>query len=156
MLSGQSIGAQADLAIGMTTPEELTQKAQETIEPAKTLIEGTTANMNAGLSPSGGELALGAIGEAQAVANENPVVLHLGYDQSLLGTGDEKPKGKKLKGHALGGYADEPSIFGEAGGEWAIPEKKTERSRILLRRAAAGSGFTPEEIYPKSGRKKPQ
>ena len=154
MLSGQSIGAQADLAIGMTTPEELTQKAQETIEPAKTLIEGTTANMNAGLSPSGGELALGAIGEAQAVANENPVVLHLGYDQSLLGAGDEKPKGKKLKGHALGGYADEPSIFGEAGGEWAIPEKKTERSRILLRRAAAGSGFTPEEIYPEKREEK--
>lgn len=144
LLSGQSIGAQADLAIGVTTPEELTQKAQETVEPAKTLIEETTAEMHADLSPSGSELALGAIGEAQAEANANPITLHVVYDRGKLGGDDDKPKKK----YASGGFSDVPAIFGEAGGEWAIPERKTERSRVLLRQAAAGSGFAPEEIYP--------
>lgn len=57
-------------------------------------------------------------------------------------------KTSKKKAYATGGYSDVPAIFGEDGGEWAIPQERTANTRMLLRRAAAGSGFSPEEIYP--------
>jgi hypothetical protein len=34
-------------------------------------------------------------------------------------------------GHADGGYANKPSIFGEAGGEWAVPTYEPQRSNFL-------------------------
>lgn len=47
---------------------------------------------------------------------------------------------------AEGGRADEASIFGEAGPEWAIPEAHTSRTAELLRQAAQASGFTWPEL----------
>lgn len=47
---------------------------------------------------------------------------------------------------AEGGRADEASIFGEAGPEWAIPEEHTARTADLLRSAAEASGFTWPEL----------
>ena len=43
--------------------------------------------------------------------------------------------------YALGGRADSPSIFGEAGPEWAIPERHDGRTAALLKAAAQASGF---------------
>lgn len=53
--------------------------------------------------------------------------------------------------YADGGRADRPSIFGEAGAEWAIPERHTERTAALLRAAASASGFTWDELLAARG-----
>ena len=47
---------------------------------------------------------------------------------------------------AEGGRAEQPSIFGEAGPEWAIPEEHTEHTRQLLAKAAEASGFSLLEL----------
>ena len=53
---------------------------------------------------------------------------------------------------ALGGRATEPSIFGEAGPEWAIPEEYSQRTAYLLDVARKASGFTwPELIFRTGG-----
>ena len=48
-------------------------------------------------------------------------------------------RGRQL--FAEGGRATTPSIFGEAGPEWAIPEEHSQRTADLLMAAAAASGF---------------
>ena len=53
--------------------------------------------------------------------------------------------------HAEGGRAVVPSIFGEAGPEWAIPEEHTDRTAALLNAARAASGFTWGEIINRFG-----
>ena len=53
--------------------------------------------------------------------------------------------------YAEGGRADTPSIFGEAGAEWAIPEEHTARTAALLDAARAASGFTWPELLSMSG-----
>lgn len=52
---------------------------------------------------------------------------------------------------ADGGRADEPSIFGEDGAEWAIPEEHSDRTARLLDAARAASGFTWAEILSRYG-----
>ena len=52
---------------------------------------------------------------------------------------------------ADGGRADEPSIFGEDGAEWAIPEEHSARTAALLAQAAAASGFTWPELIDRNG-----
>lgn len=53
--------------------------------------------------------------------------------------------------YAEGGRADEASIFGEAGPEWAIPEEHSERTAALLNAAANASGFTWPELLARNG-----
>ncbi len=53
--------------------------------------------------------------------------------------------------YADGGRADEPSIFGEAGPEWAIPEEHSERTAYLLNSARQASGFTWPELLTRNG-----
>ncbi len=53
--------------------------------------------------------------------------------------------------YASGGRADEPSIFGEAGAEWAIPEEHSQRTADLLEAAASASGFTWPELLALNG-----
>jgi TP901 family phage tail tape measure protein len=60
-------------------------------------------------------------------------------------------KGYYGKGFADGGRATEPSIFGEAGAEWAIPEEHTPRTADLLASAARASGFTFGELIARTG-----
>ena len=103
-----------------------------------TLMDGSRAALTAGQD------------FACFLRKEEAVTVRVSYDE-VLGAPEKRnteTSGTKLKKHALGGYSDQPAIFGEAGGEWAIPERKTERTRALLRQAAAGSGFTPNEVYP--------
>ena len=58
------------------------------------------------------------------------------------------PRGRYF---AEGGRADEPSIFGEAGPEWAIPEEHSERTATLLNLARQASGFTWDELLSRNG-----
>lgn len=57
----------------------------------------------------------------------------------------------QLGGFAEGGRADIPSIFGEAGPEWAIPEEHTNRTAELLNEAREASGFTWPELISRFG-----
>ena len=52
---------------------------------------------------------------------------------------------------AEGGRAVEPSVFGEAGAEWAIPEKHNQRTAELLNAAREASGFTWGELLERNG-----
>ncbi len=58
-------------------------------------------------------------------------------------------RGRKM--FASGGRADEASIFGEAGPEWAIPEEHSERTAALLNAAREASGFTWPELLARNG-----
>lgn len=61
-------------------------------------------------------------------------------------------KGQNMAAYAEGGRATEASIFGEAGAEWAIPERHDKRTLDLLSRAAAASGFSPAEVAGNMGK----
>ena len=52
---------------------------------------------------------------------------------------------------AEGGRADQASIFGEAGPEWAIPEAHSQRTAELLNAAREASGFTWPELVRRNG-----
>ena len=56
-----------------------------------------------------------------------------------------------IKNFAEGGRADTPSIFGEAGPEWAIPEEHSQRTADLLNAAREASGFTWGELLQRNG-----
>lgn len=56
-----------------------------------------------------------------------------------------------LTGFAEGGRADTPSIFGEAGAEWAIPEEHSDRTAALLDAARKASGFTYGDLISRYG-----
>ena len=52
---------------------------------------------------------------------------------------------------AHGGRATEPSTFGEAGPEWAIPEEHSERTAQLLNAAREASGFSWPDLLERYG-----
>lgn len=56
-----------------------------------------------------------------------------------------------MDGFAEGGRADQASIFGEAGPEWAIPEEHSARTAQLLDMAREASGFTWNELLSRNG-----
>lgn len=53
--------------------------------------------------------------------------------------------------YAEGGRATEASVFGEAGPEWAIPEKHDDRTAELLNAAREASGFTWGDLIDRNG-----
>ncbi len=67
------------------------------------------------------------------------------------GGGGIGPNISKNMLYASGGRADEPSIFGEAGAEWAIPEEHSQRTADLLEATASASGFTWPELLALNG-----
>lgn len=101
------------------------------------------------------------VNQAQAELDKNPVKLHVnmvpgksysisydGYSYRGAGSGAQSGTVKNTVSRQLnklfyaeGGRADTASIFGEAGPEWAIPEKHTARTASLLEAAAKASGF---------------
>jgi hypothetical protein len=94
-----------------------------------------------------------AVKDAQAVANANPIRLHivLGHSAGVSSGTLNSLFGNRLTmgnttAYAEGGRADGPSVFGEAGAEWAIPEQHSARTAELLRAAANASGFTWAEL----------
>lgn len=73
-----------------------------------------------------------------------------GFSQASVSTGGGGSTAKSGSGRssilsrlgfAEGGRATQPSIFGEAGPEWAIPEEHSARTLSLLKAAARASGF---------------
>lgn len=76
-----------------------------------------------------------------ALGNENELKNSFGWRNRLYTT----PM------FADGGRANEPSIFGEDGAEWAIPEEHSDRTARLLDAARAASGFTWAEILSRYG-----
>ena len=143
-MGGNLISENGSLALNIGMPDDAEEKTTEYLGKVSSVIEQSDMQVNANL-PEGSEKANSFMTDVQSAFDSGNVVLNVVL--SAIG-GKRNTDGKKLTKYAEGGYADEPSIFGEDGGEWAIPEEKTEHSRILLRRAAAGSGFAPEEIYP--------
>lgn len=102
------------------------------------------------------------IDDAQDVLNDNPGVWYVnpvirGYSGQGGGTGGLSGGGgvgKEISTNMLyaeGGRATEPSIFGEAGAEWAIPEEHSERTAALLDAAREASGFTWPELIDRNG-----
>ncbi len=101
------------------------------------------------------------VSQAQAELDKNPVKLHVnmvpgksysinydGYSYRGAGSGTQSGTVKNAVSRQLnnlfyaeGGRADTASIFGEAGPEWAIPERHTRRTASLLEAAAKASGF---------------
>ena len=75
------------------------------------------------------------------LGNENELINSFGWRNRLYTT----------RMFANGGRADEPSIFGEDGAEWAIPEEHSDRTARLLDAARAASGFTWAEILSRYG-----
>ena len=88
------------------------------------------------------------ISAAQGYANGNSVYVNVAT-RSLGGGTSTKLPGLSL--FAEGGRATVPSIFGDAGAEWAIPEAHTRRTAELLNAARAASGFSWGEIMAASG-----
>ena len=157
-LGGKAIGQEGDLAVGRAPQkEETTKQAEAYVGFFSSVLQESDVQLPVGL-PDAGESAQGFRDGVQRMFDAAPAVMRVVLSASGGEEEPEKPVFKKYassgyateiyKKYALGGYADRPAIFGEDGGEWAIPQQKTERSRILLRQAAAGSGFAPEEIYP--------
>ena len=97
------------------------------------------------------------VDNAQAYLNNNPG--HWNVNTNWTGLGDttthESSSGGTNGGFggkfADGGRATEPSIFGEAGAEWAIPEEHSERTAALLDAAREASGFTWPELIDRNG-----
>lgn len=89
------------------------------------------------------------VSQAQAELDKRPLKIKVDmvYGQTIsggtnFGTGGGAPGSVRTKTHfADGGRADTASIFGEAGPEWAIPERHTRRTASLLEAAAKASGF---------------
>lgn len=89
------------------------------------------------------------VSQAQATLDKNPLKIKVDmvYGQTISGGSTSSagaPGSVKYKAFgtfADGGRADTASIFGEAGPEWAIPEKHTARTASLLEAAAKASGF---------------
>ena len=64
---------------------------------------------------------------------------------------DDDGDNSDKKENANGGRAVTAEIFGEAGPEWAIPEKHTKRTADLLNAARKASGFTWPELLAETG-----
>lgn len=116
---------------------------------------------------SQGELAAKAeVQSIQEQFDENPIEarVHFVIQNSGLGgaiaaifggKGDDASGGSDiwsaLRGYASGGRAAVPSLFGEEGAEWAIPEKHDARTLDLLLAAAYSSGFSLYDLARRAG-----
>lgn len=106
-------------------------------EPLTTTVEvdGDTSKLQEKISSASGQ---------NVVVNLTPV-----WTGGSIGGSGRLMFTNKL--YAEGGRADEPSIFGEDGAEWAIPEEHSDRTARLLDAARAASGFTWAEILSRYG-----
>lgn len=126
-----------------------TTELQATIDGAdgQTLMEyvdGDATNLSLRITDQDGQTLMEIVdGDTTAIANainafQGRVVTVTVRANNLLGS--------SVKGFATGGRADEPSIFGEAGAEWAIPERHDENTAQLLNAAREASGFSWAEL----------
>ena len=112
--------------------------------------DGTPITVNVGGDTSGLESAIAAQdGKSITVAVYGTYMGTSGGPKSS--GGGYKSSSVTYEAYAEGGRADEPSIFGEAGPEWAIPEEHSERTATLLNLARQASGFTWGELLSRNG-----
>ena len=152
-MNGRRVGTEAELAVLAPEHGEAGEQARVFADGYQSALDN--AQVELGVETPGYEDGYQAgadivSGFNQGVTDNKPIDLHAYLAGGIRGSTVDRRT--TTRAYADGGYADTPSIFGEAGGEWAIPQEKTENSRRLLRRAAAGSGFSPEEIYPEKNR----
>ena len=128
-------------------------------------VDGDTTNLEATIDGADGQTLMEYVsGDAsdldmKIMAEDGLTLLeHVHGDASHLASVISKYDGKTITVHihgvkdfAEGGRATEASIFGEAGPEWAIPEKHTERTASLLNAAREASGFTWDELIDRYG-----
>ena len=104
-------------------------------------LQEAFTSVNMGVETTGAEsAAANAQQQMQQYADSHPVYYPVTVNSSG-GVGNTK-----AKGYAEGGRADEPSIFGEAGAEWAIPEENSANTRSLMIQAAQASGISLSEL----------
>lgn len=147
------IGANAvDEAAGEQTitaeivPAGQGEAAQGAADEAQGVLDANGLNMDVDL-PNGGNEAASFRGAAQSFLSANPGSWLINVSQ----VGGGMYTMPELKLYADGGRADEASIFGEAGPEWAIPEEHSARTADLLDSARRASGFTWPELLARTG-----
>lgn len=138
-VEGESVNVQVD---GDTTQLEGAIKASDAQQLLE-IVNGDNTNLNASIwDLNGTQIAAivdGDTGPAQQAINA------LG-NQTVYINVVARTVGAALPGFAEGGRTEVPSLFGEAGPEWAIPEEHTENTKTLLAQAAKASGFSLLEI----------
>lgn len=133
-------------ADSVQSEREFVANIQANVDALQTTIDEETAKERT--VPVDGDLGAleSSINDFRAQQESNPIELTVTMRGGVGGGGVNKPAL-----YADGGRADRPSIFGEAGAEWAIPERHTERTAALLRAAASASGFTWSELLTSRG-----
>lgn len=128
-------------------------------------VEGDTASLEATIDGADGQTLMEYVDgdasnlEMKITSQDGKTLLEYVHgDASHLASVISKYDGKTITVHihgvkdfASGGRATEASIFGEAGPEWAIPEKHTQRTAELLDAARAASGFSWPELLARNG-----
>lgn len=128
--------------------------AKGAADEAQGVLDANGLSMEVEL-PGGGSQAAGFQSAAQAYLSANPGSWHINVVQTgklpSIGGGGGGGGWPLMEKYAEGGRADEPSIFGEAGPEWAIPEEHSKRTAALLNEARLASGFTWPELIARTG-----
>lgn len=119
-------------------------------EDGKTLLEyvdGDATNLSMSITDQDGRLLTEIVnGDTEALA-----AAIAQYDGSVVTVTVKYVSSGPHKMFAEGGRADEPSIFGEAGPEWAIPEQHSQHTAELLNQAREASGFTWPDLIGRNG-----
>lgn len=124
-----------------------TAELQATIDAADgqnlmSYVSGDTTNLQAAIYAQDGRLlSENVYGNTSALASAISQ-----YDGKVITVTIKTNRVSVGAGFAKGGRADEESVFGEDGPEWAIPEEHTPNTAKLLADAAKASGFTLEEL----------
>lgn len=131
------------------------EAAKGAADEAQGVLDANGLSMEVEL-PGGGSEAAGFQSAAQAYLSANPGSWHINVVQTGSLPGGSGGGGGMydmplMQKYAEGGRADEPSIFGEAGPEWAIPEEHSKRTAALLNEARLASGFTWPELIARTG-----
>lgn len=126
------------------------EAAQGAADEAQSVLDNNGLSMEVAL-PNGGSEAASFYGSAQAFLSANPGSWTINVVQNGGLTAGGKYEMPGMAKYAGGGRADEASIFGEDGPEWAIPEEHSERTADLLDEARRASGFTWPELIARTG-----
>ncbi len=152
----------ADVLSTGISPETLDLNDENSKVFYETMRAGSILNPHVSMMDPLSELQ-SKIDSAQEYANGHPLLIPAEVEvnwsetYSIFGNSEEGNTNDPVfrqdfgKPYAEGGRADRPSIFGEAGAEWAIPEQHTADTARLLMQAAAASGFTWSELAGASG-----
>ena len=129
--------------------------AQKTIEGTLNLTEGLDElnNLTATVNGDTTELQM-SIMEEDGTEITTDVYANMSAVEAALQSYQGRTIRINLTGanlYAEGGRASVPSVFGEAGPEWAIPEEHTQHTADLLDAARQASGFTWSELLTRSG-----